>query len=50
MGLPDFFGQFLDIAAGQFRIDASLAGIVELDLDSLEVDHGITFLNRRNPS
>jgi len=49
MGLPDFFGQLFDIAAGQFRIDASLAGIVELDLDSLEINHGITFLNRRNP-
>ena len=45
MGLPDLLGQLFDVAAGQFCIDASPAGIVELDLDSLEVNHGITFLN-----
>jgi hypothetical protein len=42
MGLPNLFGQFLDIAAGQLGVDASSAGIVKLDLDSLEVNHGIT--------
>jgi len=35
MGLPDFFGQFLDIAASQFCIDARLAGILQFDFDSL---------------
>jgi hypothetical protein len=46
MGLPDFLGQLLDIAARQFRVDARLTGVVELDLDSLEVNHGIALLNR----
>jgi hypothetical protein len=56
MGLPDLFGQFFDIAAGQFRTDASLAGIVQLDLDSLMVNHGIPLSHSvepvlpRNPS
>jgi len=35
MGLPDFFGQLLDIAASQFCIDARFAGILQLDFDSL---------------
>jgi hypothetical protein len=46
MGLPDLFGQFLDIAARHFRVNASLTGIVELDLDSLKINHGLTLLNR----
>jgi hypothetical protein len=46
MGLPDLFGQFLDIAARQFRVDARLTGVVELDLDSLKINHGLTLLNR----
>jgi hypothetical protein len=41
VGLSDFFGEFLDIAAGQFRVDAGLAGIPQLDLNCLKVDHGV---------
>ena len=41
MGLSDFFGQLFDIAARQFRIDACLAGIFQLGLDSLKVDHTV---------
>jgi hypothetical protein len=41
MGLSDFFGQFFDIAAGQLRIDASLAGVLQLDLNRLKVDHSV---------
>ena len=36
---PDLFRQFLDIAAGQFRSDARLAGFLKLDLNGVEVDH-----------
>jgi hypothetical protein len=43
MRLPDLLRQFLDIAARQFRIDARLAGILELDLNRPEVNHGFTF-------
>jgi hypothetical protein len=50
MGLPNLFGQLFDIAAGQFRIDSSSASIVELDLDSLEVNHGVPFVSPWNPS
>ena len=39
VGLPDFLGELLDIAAGQLRIDASLAGVLQLDLNCLKVDH-----------
>jgi hypothetical protein len=46
MRLPDLLGQLLDVAARQFRIDAGLTGIVELDLDRLEINHGLTLLNR----
>jgi hypothetical protein len=38
-GKPDLFRQFLDIAAGQFRSDARLAGVLKLDLNGVEVDH-----------
>jgi len=41
MGLSDFFGQLFDIAARQFRIDSCLAGIFQLGLDSLKVDHTV---------
>jgi hypothetical protein len=49
MALPDLFRQFFDIAAGQFRVDARLAGILQLDFDSLKVNHGAPFLVSRNP-
>jgi len=42
--LSNFFGQFFDIAGGQFRIDASLAGVLQLDLYRLKVDHAVPFL------
>ena len=45
MGLPDRFGQFFDIAAGQFCINAGTPGILQLDFDHLKVNHGIPFLN-----
>ena len=44
VGLPDLFGQLFNIAAGQFRIDARPTGIVELDFDSLGINHDVTFL------
>jgi hypothetical protein len=40
-GLPDLFGKFLDIAAGQFSVNARLAGILQFDLDCLKVDHNV---------
>ena len=49
VGLPDLFSQFLNIAASQFRFDTSPAGIVKLNLDSLEVNHVVTFLGSGNP-
>ncbi len=39
MRLPDLFRQLLDIAAGQFGVDARPAGILEFGLDCLKVDH-----------
>jgi hypothetical protein len=39
MGLPDFRGQLFDIPAGQFGVNARPAGISQLDLDTLKVDH-----------
>jgi hypothetical protein len=50
MGLSDLFGQFLDIAAGQFGVDARLPGILQLDLDSLKVDHTVPLSRSLNPS
>jgi hypothetical protein len=50
MGLSDFLGQLFDIAAGQFRVDARLAGVLQLDLDSLKVDHAIPLFRVLNPS
>ncbi len=38
-GLPDLCGQLFDIAAGQFGVNARLAGISQFDLDTLKVDH-----------
>jgi hypothetical protein len=35
VGAPDLIGQFLDIAAGQLRVDARSAGILQFDLGSL---------------
>jgi hypothetical protein len=49
VGLPDLFSQFLNIAARQFRFDARPAGIEKLNLDSLEVNHVVTFLGSGNP-
>jgi hypothetical protein len=49
MGLSDFFGQFLDIAAGQFRIDTSLAGVLQLDLNRLKVDHSVPLFSGAEP-
>ncbi|HMA71345.1 MAG TPA: hypothetical protein VKP67_07645 [Xanthobacteraceae bacterium] len=43
VGLPDFLSQFFDITTRQFRVDASLAGILEFSFDSLKVDHGAPF-------
>lgn len=48
MGLPDLLRQFFDVAASQLRIDAGPAGILQLDLDSLKVDHGVP-LSIREP-
>jgi hypothetical protein len=39
MGLPDLCGQLFDIAAGQFGVNARLAGILQFYLDTLKVDH-----------
>jgi hypothetical protein len=39
MGTPDLFRQFLDIAAGKLRSDAGLTSILQLDLDSVKVNH-----------
>jgi hypothetical protein len=50
MGLSDFFCQLFDIAAGQFRIDARLAGVLQLHLDSLKVDHAVPLSRILNPS
>jgi hypothetical protein len=50
MGLPDLFGQLFDIAAGQFRIDASLAGVLQLDLYCVKVDHAVPLSRAMNPS
>jgi hypothetical protein len=38
-GTPDFVRQFLDIAAGQLRVDARPAGILQLDLCSVKINH-----------
>jgi hypothetical protein len=50
LGLPDFFGHFFDIATGQFRIDASLSGVLQLDLYRLKVDHSVPLTRALNPS
>ena len=39
MGLPDLCGQLFNIAAGQFGVNAGLAGILQFDLDTVKVDH-----------
>jgi hypothetical protein len=39
MGLPDLCGQLFDIAAGQFGVNARLAGILQFYFDTLKVDH-----------
>jgi hypothetical protein len=41
MGAPDLLCQFLDIAACQLRVDARPAGILQFDLNSLQINHGI---------
>jgi hypothetical protein len=49
MGLSDFVGQLFDIAAGQFRIDASLAGVLQLDFYRLKVDHSVPLFSGAEP-
>jgi hypothetical protein len=41
MGLPDLRSQLFDIAAGQFGVNARLAGISQLNLDTVKVDHKV---------
>jgi hypothetical protein len=40
-GLPDLRSQLFDIAAGQFGVNARLAGISQLNLDAVKVDHKV---------
>jgi hypothetical protein len=50
MGLSDFFGQLFDIAAGQFRVDTRLAGVLKFHLHRLKVDHSVPLSRALNPS
>jgi hypothetical protein len=38
---PDLIRQILDIAAGKLRIDAGAAGVLKLNLGSLQINHDI---------
>jgi hypothetical protein len=38
---PNLIGQFLDIAASQLRVNARTAGVMQLDLDCVKINHVI---------
>jgi hypothetical protein len=42
--LPDLGRQLFDVAAGQFGVNARLAGISQLNLETLKVDHEVPLL------
>ncbi len=50
VGLPDLFGELFDVTRGQFRIDPRLSCILQLDLDSLKVDHAVPLPGSMNLS
>jgi hypothetical protein len=39
MGPPNLCGQLFHVAAGQFGVNARVAGISQFDLDAVKVDH-----------
>jgi hypothetical protein len=47
---PNLIGQLLDIAAGQLRIDARAAGVLQLDLSCVKINHVIPLCQVLDPS
>jgi hypothetical protein len=44
MRAPDFISQLLDIAGRKLRVDAGAAGVLQFDLDGVQINHDIPLL------